>query len=50
MMGMMEDDTAVLMTIRYKPGLLNASDNALSAFIEYLRRHPRAHPSAEFIH
>lgn len=49
MMALWEDDAAVLTTIKYKPGLLTASDNALAAFIEYLRRHPRAHPSAEFI-
>jgi nitrite reductase/ring-hydroxylating ferredoxin subunit len=49
MMGMMADDSAVLTTIKYKPGLLTASDNTLSAFMQYLRCHPRAHPSAQFI-
>ena len=49
MMGMMADDSAVLTSIKYKPGLLTASDDALSGFMQYLRRQPRAHPSAQFI-
>jgi phenylpropionate dioxygenase-like ring-hydroxylating dioxygenase large terminal subunit len=49
MMGMMADDADVVLTIKYKPGILTASDNALSAFMHYLRCYPRAHPSAQFI-
>lgn len=43
------EDVPILQTIRFKPGTLTKSDKALSKFFQYLRRYPRAHPSAEFI-
>ncbi len=43
------EDVPILQTIRFKPGTLTKSDKALGKFFQYLRRYPRAHPSAEFI-
>lgn len=43
------DDAPILRTAHFKPGTLTKSDRALSEFLNYLRKFPRAHPSAEFI-
>jgi nitrite reductase/ring-hydroxylating ferredoxin subunit len=43
------EDVPVMKTIRFRPGTLTQSDRTLARFFEYLRRFPRAHPSAEFI-
>ncbi|ABQ67204.1 Rieske (2Fe-2S) domain protein [Rhizorhabdus wittichii RW1] len=44
------EDLAVLNTIKYRPGTLTKSDKTLGRFLDYLRTYPRAHPSAPFIH
>lgn len=43
------DDAPIARGVHFRPGTLSRSDRALTAFIEHLRRFPRAHPSAEFI-
>jgi hypothetical protein len=43
------EDFSVMAGLRFKPGTLTRSDKALGRFLEYLRKYPRAHPSAEFI-
>lgn len=45
----LDEDTPVLNTIHYKPGTLTKSDKTLAKFLDYIRRYPRAHPSADFI-
>jgi phenylpropionate dioxygenase-like ring-hydroxylating dioxygenase large terminal subunit len=47
--GILADDAPILRSARFKPGTLTKSDRALAEFFEYLRKFPRAHPSAEFI-
>ncbi|GGM24219.1 MULTISPECIES: Rieske 2Fe-2S domain-containing protein [Micromonospora] len=49
MMALLEDDAPVLQSIHFRPGLLTESDGALDQFIDYLRKFPRANPSADFI-
>ncbi|HVK65278.1 MAG TPA: Rieske 2Fe-2S domain-containing protein [Polyangium sp.] len=43
------DDAPILRGVHFRPGTLTKSDTALARFLEYLRKFPRAHPSAEFI-
>lgn len=43
------EDLDVLRTIRFHAGTLTASDRTLARFLDYLKRYPRAHPSAAFI-
>ena len=43
------EDKDILNTIHYRQGLLTASDKSLGRFLVYLRKFPRAHPSAGFI-
>jgi phenylpropionate dioxygenase-like ring-hydroxylating dioxygenase large terminal subunit len=43
------EDLGVMSSIHFRPGTLTKSDKALAKFLEYLRKYPRAHPSAEFI-
>lgn len=43
------EDRDILNTIHYRQGLLTAGDVTLSRFLNYVRRFPRAHPSAPFI-
>jgi phenylpropionate dioxygenase-like ring-hydroxylating dioxygenase large terminal subunit len=43
------EDQAILNTIHYKPGTLTRGDKTLGRFFDYLRKYPRAHPSADFI-
>ena len=38
------EDAPVLDTIRFRPGVLVASDRHLARFFQYVRRFPRAHP------
>ena len=44
-----QQDREILKTIRFRQGYLTKSDRALAKFLDYIRRYPRAHPSAEFI-
>jgi hypothetical protein len=43
------DDMVNMQTIHFRPGTLTRSDLTLGRFFDYMRRFPRAHPSAEFI-
>jgi len=43
------EDMPILCSINYKPGTLLKSDKSLGRFLEYIRKYPRAHPSADFI-
>jgi phenylpropionate dioxygenase-like ring-hydroxylating dioxygenase large terminal subunit len=43
------EDWDIIDTIHYRPGLLTEADKSLSRFLAYIRKYPRAHPSADFI-
>jgi nitrite reductase/ring-hydroxylating ferredoxin subunit len=43
------EDMAILNSIHYRPGALTKGDATLGAYLNFVRRYPRAHPSAEFI-
>jgi hypothetical protein len=43
------DDVMNMQTIHLRPGTLTRADLTLGRFFEYMRKFPRAHPSAEFI-
>ncbi|MGE5146405.1 MAG: Rieske 2Fe-2S domain-containing protein [Candidatus Eiseniibacteriota bacterium] len=43
------EDNDILNTVHYRQGTLTAGDLTLARFFNYLRRYPRAHPSAPFI-
>jgi len=43
------DDVMNMRTIHFRPGTLTRSDLTLGRFFDYMRKFPRAHPSAEFI-
>jgi phenylpropionate dioxygenase-like ring-hydroxylating dioxygenase large terminal subunit len=45
----LSEDRDIMNTLHYKPGHLTRGDTSLSKFLNYLRKYPRAHPSAEFI-
>ncbi len=38
-----------MQTIRFREDTLLSADHALTRFLAYVRRRPRAHPSADFI-
>ncbi|OCC23416.1 hypothetical protein MB02_12435 [Croceicoccus estronivorus] len=44
------EDSPVLNTIRYRPGTLTKADKSLARFLDYLRTYPRANPGAEYIY
>jgi len=48
-LGLIEEDTPIMNTIRFRADTLVPADRILGRFIEYLRAFPRAHPSREFI-
>jgi nitrite reductase/ring-hydroxylating ferredoxin subunit len=43
------DDMINMQTIHFRPGTLTRSDLTLGRFFDYMRKFPRAHPSADFI-
>lgn len=43
------EDKDIMNTIHYRPGHLTKGDKSLSRFLNYVRKYPRAHPSASFI-
>jgi hypothetical protein len=47
--GIATEDLPIVERARFKPGTLTKSDRTLARFFQYLRDHPRAHPSAEYI-
>jgi hypothetical protein len=48
-MNVWGQDSDVVTTARFKPGLLTRADEVLARYLEYVRTYPRAHPSAEFL-
>lgn len=48
-LGLIEEDTPIMNTIRFRADKLVPADRVLGRFIEYLRGFPRAHPAREFI-
>ena len=48
-MEVLNEDLAIMTTMRLRPGTLSRSDRTLSRFFKYLRSYPRAHPSREFL-
>jgi phenylpropionate dioxygenase-like ring-hydroxylating dioxygenase large terminal subunit len=47
--GIVEEDLAILQSIRFKPGTMAKSDKALIRYFDYVRTFPRANPGAEFL-
>jgi len=43
------EDWEILDTISFRQGTLTKGDKSLAKFLAYLRKYPRAHPSADFI-
>ena len=43
------EDNHILMTARFRVGALTRSCRAIGKYLEWVRRYPRAHPSAEYI-
>lgn len=43
------EDRDILNTIHYRQGVMTKGDTSLAKFFSYLRKYPRAHPSAPFI-
>lgn len=43
------EDLPIIERARFQPGTLTKSDRTLGRFLKYLRKYPRAHPSAPFI-
>ena len=48
-MGIVGEDTHIMESLRFRPGTLTRSDRVIGEFFKYLRRYPRAHPSAAWI-
>jgi nitrite reductase/ring-hydroxylating ferredoxin subunit len=46
---MAREDEEILKRLKFKPGALTRADAGLARFLDYVRKFPRAHPSAEFI-
>ena len=51
MMGrnMVFEDRPILHTLKYTPGAMTRSDQALARFLDLVRDFPRSHHSADFI-
>jgi phenylpropionate dioxygenase-like ring-hydroxylating dioxygenase large terminal subunit len=45
----LSEDREIINTMHYRPGHLIKADKSLARFLTYVRKYPRAHPSAEFI-
>lgn len=43
------EDLLVMQTMRFQPGTLTRSDLTFARYLDFLRKYPRAHPSAKFI-
>ena len=48
-MGIVGEDTHIMTTMRFRPGMMTKSDRVLSRFFTYMRKYPRSHLSAPFI-
>jgi phenylpropionate dioxygenase-like ring-hydroxylating dioxygenase large terminal subunit len=47
--GVVAEDLLVMRSMKFRPGTLTKSDRTLGKFFQYMRKYPRAHPSAQFI-
>ena len=45
----LSEDQHIMDNIHYRVGYLTKGDRSLSKFLTYVRKYPRAHPSADFI-
>jgi len=45
----LSEDQHIMDTIHYRVGYLTRGDKSLAKFLTYVRKYPRAHPSADFI-
>lgn len=48
-LGLIEEDTPIMNTIRFRADKLVPADRVLGRFVEYLRSFPRGHPARDFI-
>ena len=48
-MGIVGEDTHIMKSLRFRPGTLTRSDRVIGKYFDYLRKYPRAHPSAQWI-
>ena len=48
--NMVMEDRPILHTLKYAPGAMTKSDQALARFLDLVRGFPRSHHSADFIH
>jgi hypothetical protein len=46
---MVAEDRPILHTLKYAPGAMTRSDQALARFLDLVREFPRSHHSADFI-
>jgi hypothetical protein len=46
---MVSEDRPILHTLKYAPGAMTKSDQALARFLDHVRTFPRSHHSADFI-
>ena len=46
---MVAEDRPILHTLKYAPGAMTKSDQALARFLDLVREFPRSHHSADFI-
>lgn len=47
--GLIEDDTPIQNTLRFREDHLTAGDEVLGRFFDYLRAYPRSHPAQDYI-
>ena len=45
---LIDEDTPIMSTIRFREGLLIDADRALATFLQYVKRFPTARPAARF--
>jgi hypothetical protein len=45
---LIEEDTPIMSTIRFREGLLIDADRALAMFFQYVKKFPTAQPAARF--
>ena len=48
-LGLIEEDTPIMNTIRFRLDKVVPADRVLGRFLDYVRSFPRSHPSGEFI-
>jgi len=45
----LSEDKDIMNTVHYRIGQLTKGDRSLSRFLDYVRKYPRAHPSADYV-